>query len=164
LQHPARCGGRQGAAADLHGWKKATGRLARPATVIAAEVGDLRRFATAQQFMAYLGLVPQEHSSGSQRRQGRITRAGNAHLRRIFVEAAWHYRSLPNMSPTIRQRNAPVAPEVRRIAWNAQKRLNRRMLQLIHKGKNKNKVAVAVARELAGFVWAVGQETELLAQ
>ena len=87
---------------------------------------------------------------------------GNSHLRRILVEAAWHYRHLPNMSKELRRRNQPVAVGVRRIAWGAQKRLNRRMLYLTRKGKNKNKAAVAVARELAGFIWAVGQETELL--
>jgi len=133
------------------------------ATVIAAEIGDLRRFRTASEFMSYIGLVPSEESSGQRRRQGRITRAGNGHLRRILVEAAWHYRHLPNMSKEIRRRNQPVAEGVRAIAWNAQKRLNRRMQHLLHRGKHKNKATIAVARELAGFIWAVGQESELLA-
>ena len=133
------------------------------AVVIAAEVGDLRRFATAAQFMAYLGLVPSEDSSGRRRRQGAITKAGNSHLRRILVEAAWHYRHLPAMSKELRRRNKPVAEGVRRIAWKAQRRLNRRMSHLIHKGKNKKQATIAVARELAGFIWAVGQEQELTA-
>jgi transposase len=129
---------------------------------IAAEVGDLRRFATAQQFMSYVGLVSSEDSSGKRRRQGAITRCGNKHLRRILVEAAWHYRHVPVMSKELRRRNQGVAEGVRRIAWKAQKRLHKRLYHLIHAGKNRNKAVTAVARELAGFVWAVGQEEALL--
>lgn len=132
------------------------------AVTIAAEVGDLRRFATARQFMAYLGLIPSEDSSGSRRRQGPITRCGNRHLRRILVEAAWHYRHRPTLSRELRRRNQPVARGVRRIAWEAQKRLNKRLYHLIHKGKSSQKAITAVARELAGFIWAVGQEEVLL--
>jgi transposase len=132
------------------------------AVTIAAEVGDLRRFATAGKFMSYVGLVPSEHTSGPRRRQGAITRAGNSHLRRILVEAAWHYRHLPRMSKELRRRNQPVADGVRRIAWEAQRRLNGRMRHLIYKGKNKNKAVIAMARELAGFVWAVGQKKEFI--
>jgi len=133
------------------------------AVTIACEVGDLRRFSTAGQFMSYVGLVPSEDSSGQRRRQGSITRAGNSHLRRILVEAAWHYRYLPTMSRELRRRNRPVAEGVRRIAWEAQKRLHRRLFHLIHKGKNSKAAVIAVARELAGFVWSVAQEPELLA-
>jgi len=133
------------------------------AVTIAAEVGDLRRFATAGQFMSYVGLVPSESSSGERRRQGAITRSGNGHLRRILVEAAWHYRYCPAMSKEIRRRNKLAADGVRRIAWEAQKRLHQRMYHLMYKGKNKKTAVIAVARELAGFVWAVGQETNLLA-
>jgi len=132
-------------------------------TTIACEAGDLRRFATAGQFMSYVGLVPSESSSGERRRQGSITRAGNSHLRRILVEAAWHYRLLPAMSKELRRRNKPVSDGVRQIAWKAQKRLHRRMYHLIHNGKNKKTAVIAVARELAGFIWAVAQEPELLA-
>jgi transposase len=132
------------------------------AVTIAAEVGDLRRFGSARQFMSYVGLVPSEDSSGQRRRQGSITRCGNAHLRRILVEAAWHYRSFPSMSKEIRRRNEGVAAGVRQIAWEAQKRLNSRMYHLIKAGKCKQKMVVALARELAGFVWAVGQEETLL--
>ncbi len=132
------------------------------AVTIAAEVGDLRRFATAGQFMSYVGLVPSEDSTGQRRRQGRITRCGNGHLRRILVEAAWHYRHQPVMSKELRRRNQGVAPGVRRIAWEAQKRLNKRLYHLIHAGKSSQKAVVALARELAGFVWAVGQEDVLL--
>ena len=132
------------------------------ATTIACEVGDLKRFPTAGQFMSYVGLVPSESSTGERRRQGSITRAGNGHLRRILVEAAWHYRYLPAMSKEIRRRNKPVAEGVRRIAWEAQKRLHSRMYHLVCKGKNKKTAVIAVARELAGFIWAVAQEPELL--
>ena len=132
------------------------------AVTIAAEAGDLRRFATASQFMSYVGLVPSEHSSGQRRRQGAITRCGNAHLRRIIVEAAWHYRHLPVMSKELRRRNKGVAPAVQRIAWEAQKRLNKRLYHLLHAGKSSQKAVTAVARELAGFIWSVGQEEKLL--
>lgn len=132
------------------------------AVTIAAEAGDLRRFATASQFMSYVGLVPSEDSTGKRRRQGAITRCGNAHLRRIIVEAAWHYRHLPLMSKELRRRNKGLAPGVRRIAWEAQKRLNPRLYHLIHQGKSVQKAITAVARELAGFIWAVGQEESLL--
>jgi transposase len=128
------------------------------AVTIAAEAGDLRRFDTAGQFMAYVGLVPSEDSSGKRRRQGAITRCGNAHLRRILVEAAWHYRHPPAMSEALRQRNKGVAEGVRRIAWEAQKRLNSRLYHLLQAGKSAQKAITALARELAGFVWAVGQE------
>lgn len=133
------------------------------AVTIAAEAGgDLRRFATASQFMSYVGLVPSEDSTGRRRRQGAITRCGNAHLRRILVEAAWHYRHLPGMSKELRRRNQGVAVEVRRIAWEAQKRLHKRLYHLLHAGKSAQKAITALARELAGFIWAVGQEETLL--
>jgi transposase len=132
------------------------------AVTIAAEAGDLGRFATASQFMSYVGLVPSEDSSGKRRRQGAITRCGNGHLRRILVEAAWHYQHFPLMSKELRRRNQGVAEGVRRIAWEAQKRLNSRMFHLIKAGKCKQKLVVAMARELAGFIWAVGQEETLL--
>jgi transposase len=132
------------------------------AVTIAAEVGDLRRFATAGQFMSYVGLVPSEKSTGKRRRQGAITRCGNGHLRRILVEAAWHYRHVPVMSKELRRRNQGVATGVQRIAWEAQKRLNKRLYHLLHAGKSVQKAITALARELAGFLWAVGQEEKLL--
>jgi transposase len=134
------------------------------AVTIAAEVGgDLRRFATAGQFMSYVGLTPSENSTGQRRRQGAITRCGNGHLRRTLVESAWHYRHAPAMSKELRRRNQGVADEVRRIAWEAQKRLHKRLYHLLHAGKSSQKAVVALARELAGFVWSVGQEERLLA-
>jgi transposase len=132
------------------------------AVTIAAEAGDLRRFATASQFMSYVGLVPSEDSTGKRRRQGAITRCGNGHLRRIIVEAAWHYRHLPLLSKELRRRNKGIAAGVQRIAWEAQKRLNKRLYHLLHAGKSVQKAITALARELAGFVWAVGQEETLL--
>lgn len=134
------------------------------AVTIAAEVGgDLRRFQTAGQFMSYVGLTPSEDSTGKRRRQGAITRCGNAHLRRILVESAWHYRHAPAMSKELRRRNHGVAEGVRRIAWETQKRLHARLYHLIHAGKSSQKAVTALARELAGFIWSVGQEEKLLA-
>jgi transposase len=133
------------------------------AVTIAAEAGgDLRRFATAQQFMSYVGLVPSEDSTGQRRRQGAITRCGNAFLRRILVEAAWHYRHRPAIGKELRRRQRGVAAGVRRIAWRAQNRLHKRLYHLLHAGKNGPKAVTAVARELAGFIWSVGQEQTLL--
>ena len=133
------------------------------AVTIAAEAGgDLRRFKTAGQFMSYVGLVPSEDSSGQRRRQGAITRCGNGHLRRILVEAAWHYVHSPSMSKELRRRNEGVAEGVRRKAWEAQKRLHARLDHLLHAGKSSKKAVIALARELAGFIWAVGQEEHLV--
>ena len=134
------------------------------AVVIAAEIGDLRRFHSAGAFMAYLGLVPSEDSTGNSKRRGRITRTGNRHVRRILVEAAWHYIRPAQMSKTLRARNAQVSGEVRQIAWQAQKRLHRKFKHLAYdKGKSPQLAVTAVARELAGFVWAIGRESNLLA-
>ncbi len=133
------------------------------AVTIAAEIGDFKRFATAGDLMAFVGLVPSEHTSGGDRRQGPITRTGNGHVRRILVEAAWHYRRLPRMSKAIRARNEPVAPGVRQIAWKAQLRLNKRMNTLLGRGKPPGQVVIAVARELAGFLWAIARQEVLLA-
>jgi len=132
------------------------------AVTIAAEAGDLRRFATASQLMSYVGLVPSEDSSGKRRRQGTITRCGNGHLRRILVEAAWHDRHVPRMSKELRRRNQGLAPGVQRLAWEAQKRLHHRLDHLLHAGKSVQKTITALARELAGFLWAVGQEEQWL--
>jgi len=133
------------------------------AVTIAAEVGgDLTRFATPQRFMSYVGLVPSEDSTGRRRWQGSITRCGNSQLRRILVESAWHYRHWPSLSTELRRRNQGVAEGVRKIAWKAQNRLHKRMLHLLKAGKNSQKTVTALARELAGFIWAVGQEKTLL--
>ena len=130
------------------------------AATIVAEVGLLSRFARAKQLMGYSGVVSREHSSGDRIRRGAITKTGNAHLRRILVEAAWSYRYRPNLGSTIRKRQANASPEVREIAWKAQHRLHYRYARLAGRGKPKQQVVTAVARELAGFIWAVGVQIE----
>lgn len=134
------------------------------AIVIAAELDDLTRFATAPKLMGYLGLVPSEHSSGESQRRGRITRAGNGHVRKILTEAAWAYRFRPAKSRLIRERSRGVSPQVEQLAWRAQERLCGRYRKMSGRGKNKQQTITAVARELAGFIWALGQQKELLAK
>lgn len=133
------------------------------AVILAAELGDLARFASAPALMAYVGLVPSEHSSGETQKRGRITRTGNGHVRRILVESAWSYRHRPAMSREIRKRNEGVAPAVQAIAWKAQQRLHRRYQRLLGRGKNKQQTVTALARELAGFVWSIARQPQLLA-
>lgn len=132
------------------------------ATVLAAELGDLARFETAPKLVGYLGLVPSEHSSGETRQQGRITRAGNGYARRIIVEAAWAYRFRASKSRAIRERSKGVSTEVQRIAWRAQERLCAKYRRLTARGKNKNRTVVAIARELTGYIWAIGRQPKLL--
>lgn len=127
------------------------------ATIVVAEIGDLHRFASAPQLMAYLGLVPSEHSSGTTKSRGSITKTGNGHVRRVLVEAAWTYRH-PARKTAYLQRRAERAPEqIQEIAWNAQKRLCARYRLMEGRGKLKVQACTAVARELAGFIWAIGQ-------
>jgi transposase len=133
------------------------------AAVLAAEIGDFARFRTPRQLMAYLGLVPSEHSSGKSRRQGGITRTGNGHVRWILIEAAWNYRFRPKNSRTIEARRRLVASGVRGIAEKAEQRLHRRYLRLTGRGKKSQEAVTAVARELVGFVWAIAREEQLLA-
>ena len=133
------------------------------ATVLAAEIGDFTRFSNPRQLMAYLGLVPSEHSSGCSRRQGRITRAGNRHARWILIEAAWNYRFAPRPSRAIAVRRRQVAAGVKTIAEKAEERLHRRFTRLTNRGKKSQAVVTAVARELVGFVWAIAREEKLLA-
>ncbi len=133
------------------------GVATRTALTLIAEIGDLRRYAKASQFMGATGLVPTEHSSGGQRHQGAITKTGNAHLRRVLVEAAWHYRHHPRKSPILAKRRLGQPPAVLAIARKADLRLHRKYSRLIHKGKRSTQAVVAVARELAGFIWAIAQ-------
>lgn len=126
------------------------------AVTIVVEVGPLTRFATARQLMGYSGAVPREESSGARTRRGAITKTGNAHLRRIIVEAAWAYRSRPAIGPALRKRQAGVSAEVTAIAWKAQHRLCARYRTLTARGKCKQQVVTAIARELLGFIWAIG--------
>jgi transposase len=129
------------------------------ALTIAVEVGDFTRFESAPAFMAFVGLVPSERSSGERRSQGSITKAGNAHLRRVLVEAAWHARRRPNIGPALAKRLAGQPPEVLAISTRAQARLHKRYWRLVGRHKPSNVAVVAVARELSGFCWALGRAT-----
>jgi transposase len=126
---------------------------------LVAELIDMRRFAKPTQLMNFLGLVPGEHSSGKSKRRGGITRTGNAHVRRVLVEAAWHYRHSPRgSSVAIKKRRLGQPPEVLEIVRKAEMRLHKKYLRLVlGKGKRPTIAAVAVARELAGFVWALSK-------
>ncbi|MEX3968956.1 IS110 family transposase [Paraburkholderia sp. EG286B] len=127
------------------------------AVTVVAELGDLARFAGAPELMAYLGLVPSEHSSGKRERRGAITKTGNSHVRRVLVEAAWTYRHPARKTAILQRRAERTPPEVQEIAWSAQKRLCQRFRNLMARGKLKNQVCTAIARELVGFIWAIGQ-------
>ncbi|NIW37837.1 MAG: IS110 family transposase [Gemmatimonadetes bacterium] len=124
------------------------------AITILAELHDFRRFRSPRQLMAYLGLVPSEHSSGEAVRRGGITKAGNAHARRVLGEAAWHYRHRPAVGVSLRKRRKGQPAEIIALADRAQRRLHRRYWRLVMKGKPTPKAITAVARELAGFLWA----------
>lgn len=124
------------------------------ALTIAAELGDPCRFPSAPSTMAFVGLVPSEHSSGTKKARGAITKTGNAHLRRVLVEAAWHYRHHPFVGDALRQRQAGAPETVTQRAWAAQQRLHRKYRVLLGRGKPKQHIVTAVARELTGFVWA----------
>mgnify|MGYP000850251424 FL=1 len=127
------------------------------AVTLVAEVGDFRRFRSAAAFMAFTGLVPSEHSSGLSVRHGSITKTGNAHIRRVLVEAAWAYRYRPGIGAGLAKRQEGQPPEAVAYAWRAQCRLSARF-RLLSAKKGSNKAAVAVARELAGFVWGLMTE------
>jgi transposase len=127
------------------------------ATTIVAEIGDLKRFTSAPQLMAYLGLVPSEHSSGGSVRRGGITKTGNSHVRRVLVESAWTYRHAARKTAILQRRAERTSEAIQEIAWNAQKRLCGRYRSLEGRGKLKTQVCTAIARELAGFIWSVGQ-------
>ena len=130
------------------------------AATIVAEVGQISRFAKPRQLMGYTGAVPSEHSSGESIRRGTITKTGNAHLRRILIEAAWAYRYRPNIGRNLHLRQEGTSEDVKAIAWKAQHRLHHRYVTLAARGKTKQHIITAIARELAGFVWAVGVTVE----
>jgi len=119
------------------------------------EIGDFRRFASAKAFMSYLGLVPSENSSGGKRNQGGITKAGNGHLRRLLIEGAWHYTRNTRAGKRLERRRQDCQPWVIDVADQALHRLYKKYFRLLVKGKHKNVAVTAVARELAGFIWAV---------
>jgi len=126
---------------------------------LVAEIGDLRRFEHPRKLMGYLGLVPSEASSGDRVHRGSITKTGNAHARRLLTEAAWHYRFKARIGSHAQRRQQDLSQPVREIAWNGQLRLNKRFATLQARGVQVNKACVAVARELAGFVWAIGRQS-----
>ncbi len=128
------------------------------ATTFLTEIGDLWRFRTPHELMAYLGLVPSEASTGNTIKRGPITKAGNRRARRMLVECAWSYQHPPRVGRAKQQKVDAASPKVREIAWKAQCRLYRRYRALIRRGKLKTVAITAVARELAGFIWAVGHE------
>jgi transposase len=131
------------------------------AVTIAAELGNISRFEGARQLMGYSGAVPSEDSSGQRTRRGSITKTGNAHLRRIAIEAAWSYRLRPGVGPALRKRQEGVPDEIKEIAWKAQHRLHKRHLSLAAAaGKDQRKIITAVGRELLGFIWAIGVKAE----
>ncbi|QTC39916.1 IS110 family transposase [Bacillus sp. V3] len=130
------------------------------ATSVVAEIGSFKRFSTPRQFMAYVGLIPSEYSSGESRKQGNITKTGNRHVRHMLVEAAWSYRFQPAVKGELKKRIHGQSPTIQAISWKAQNRLHQKYYRLIARGKNPGKAITAVARELAGFIWAIMQEVE----
>jgi transposase len=125
------------------------------------ELGNISsRFESARKLMGYCGLFPSEDSSGKRIRRGGITKAGNAHLRRIVVESAWSYRHLPRVGAKLRKRQQGVPAEITEIAWKAQNRLHKRYMKLTMAGKDQRKIMTAVGRELLGFIWAIGIKAE----
>jgi transposase len=134
------------------------------AATLVAELGDFNRFEYPGQLMGYLGLVPSEHTTGNDRQQGGITKMGNAPARRALVEAAWQYRAPARLSPHLQKRQEGLPKTITDIAWEAQRRLHHRYTHLTRVGKKKSQVAVtAVARELAGFVWAIARQVKPVA-
>jgi transposase len=127
---------------------------------LVAEIGDLGRFAHPRKLMGYLGLVPSEHSSGERTSRGSITKTGNAHARRLLTEAAWNYRFKARIGKQAQIRQQELSEPIRRMAWAAQLRLTQRFAALNARGLQANKACVAVARELAGFVWAIGMQAQ----
>jgi len=131
------------------------------AVTIAAELGNISsRFETARKLMGYSGAFPSEDSSGNRIRKGGITKAGNAHLRRIVMESAWCYRHLPRVGEKLRKRHQGVPAEIIEISWKAQNRLYKRYRKLTMAGKDQRKVITAVGRELLGFIWAIAIKAE----
>ena len=131
---------------------------------ILTELGNIECFQSPAQLMSFTGLVPSEHSSGGKERRGSITKTGNAHVRRVVVEAAWHYRHIPRVGAALKKRQEGVSEEVKAIAWKAQNRLNKKYRRMVGRGKLRTVTVVAMARELMGFIWAIAQEVALRRQ
>jgi transposase len=133
------------------------------AVTVLAELGDLSRFKKPSQLMAYLGLIPSEHSSGPNIKKGGITKTGNGHARKALVEAAWAYRMQARVSRLLLKRQQGVPQQICRTAWKAQLRLCARFRRLAAKGKPKQKVVTAIARELSAFLWAIAKQVPSVA-
>jgi transposase len=131
------------------------------ATTVVSEIGDMRRFPTPKQLMAYLGLIPSEHSSGKSVRRGPITKTGNSHVRRALIEAAWTYKMPARISNTLLKRQQGLPKSVCDISWKAQTRLCARYRRLFARGKSKQTVVTAIARELSAFIWSIDKEIQL---
>lgn len=129
------------------------------AATVVAEIGDMSRFKNPKELMAYLGLVPSEHSSGKAVRRGPITKTGNSHVRRVLVEAAWTYKMWARKTKTILKRQEGL-PKSICISWKAQVRLCTRYRRLFAKGKSKQTIITAIARELSAFIWAIDKEVQ----
>lgn len=130
------------------------------ATSLVAEIGEFSRFRSPRQLMAYAGVVPKEYSSGLSRKQGGITKTGNSHVRHVLTEAAWSYRYTPAVKGAIRKRQEGQPAQVQNIAWKAQNRLHSKYIRMVLKGKPHTVTVTAVARELLGFIWAIGCSAE----
>jgi len=133
------------------------------AVTMVAEIGDLTRFDTPRELMKFLGLIPSEYSSGEQRRQGSITKAGNTHARKAVVEGAWAYRYPAKVSRHLQLRLEKQPKMIQDLSWKAQVRLCTRYRRLVSRGKHANVVTVAIARELVGFMWAIAKQVPLTA-
>ena len=149
-------------------WRKLVARLrclrgvdTLTAMGLVAEIGDFSRFRSAEEFMAFVGLVPSEHSSGERRRQGAITKVGNSHVRRLLVESAWHARRRPTVGYELSRRQRGQDSAAIERAWRCQQRLYQRWQRMAGRGKPHQKIVVACARELAGFVWAIATDQPL---
>ena len=127
------------------------------AMIILSELGDLRRFTSPRQLMAAVGLVPSEYSTGDKTCRFGITKTGNAHVRHVLVQAGWHYQNTPRSGPTVQKRRANQPPSVLAVARKADQRLHRKYRRMVGRGKRSTIAVTAIARELAGFVWAIGQ-------
>jgi len=132
------------------------------AATVVSELGSLSRFQNPWQLMGYSGVVPREYSSGNKIQRGPITKSGNAHLRRVLVEAAWTYQHRPNVQGRVlrRQKALALSDEAKKIAWKAQQRLHKRFTAMTARGKNHNQTITALARELLGFMWAIAVHAE----
>lgn len=147
----------------VHALQALRGVKLTAAVTLVAEIGDLRRFDSPKQLMAWLGLVPAEYSSGKRIKRGEITRSGNAAARTMLIESAWHYRFPAREGRALLKRNGEIPEHIKAIAWKAQVRLCGKYRRLAASGKQTVKVVTAVARELAGFVWDIARHTPLVA-